>query len=130
MTQVNQPSTYPLTRVDRNQRFWQVPIPLAVLQACTGNMLLLATWVATAALLAQDAALRGTTRPVNELTATVANQLGLGDHPRAIITCLLAELERLGLLAVVNGQLFVPAFTLAEASAREAQRLQAEAAGH
>lgn len=127
MIHVNPLSTPPILRVDRNQTFWRLTVPLAVLQACAGNMLLLATWVTTAALLAQDAALRGTPRPMDELCAAIADQLGLSDYPPAVITCLLAELERLGLLVRSGSELFVPVLTLAEASLREAQQLQDEA---
>lgn len=119
----------PAPRVDTNQTFWKVTIHLTVLQACAGNALLLAAWVAAAAAIDEDRALRGTPRSVDDLIAAVAHQLGLANHPH-IAAGLLVELERLSLLMVIDGAVIVPTAALAAASAREGQRLQAEAKAH
>ncbi len=114
------PSTTP--RMDRGMRFWELSVPLAVLQRCAGNPLLLAAWLTTAALLFEDDALRGTPRPIHELLAAVTQQLGIDQQQSIVVTSLLVALEERHLLAVSNEQIVIPWAALAESSLHEAQR--------
>jgi hypothetical protein len=129
MTEQHMPSAPASRRVDRGTRFWETPLPLAVLQRCAGDPLLLAAWVAVAATIQEDEALRGAARPASDLIRAVAQLLGLDGQPDILITSLLGTLGDRQLLIVADGQLAIPWSALAEASVAEAQRRQAAAEG-
>jgi hypothetical protein len=116
-----------MPRPDRGTRFWELPVPLAVLRHCAGNALMLAAWLSTAAILLEDEALRGVPRPAPDLLVAVAQQLGIEHQPSIIVTSLLVALEERQLLAVSNAQIVIPWAALAETSVNEAQQQLAAA---